>query len=117
MVTNKNEALRSRRLPIDGQQRPQIILVCHARQPGEQVFQVSQRILAVTLTGHDQGVEDRRTLAGLGVTDKQPVLLSDARGTDGVLDEVMLAATPPVPWPFVFVGPDRPASPLSIQSL
>ena len=90
MVTNKNEALRSRRLPVDGQQRPQIILVCHARQPGEQVFQESQGILAMTLTGHDQGVEDRGALAGVGVTDKQPVLLSDARGTDCVLDEVIV---------------------------
>ena len=48
MVTNKNEALRNRRLPVDGQQRPQIILVSHARQPGEQVFQESQGILAVS---------------------------------------------------------------------
>lgn len=88
MVTNKNEALRSRRLPVDGQQRPQIILVCHARQPGEQVFQVSQGLFAMTLTGHDQGVEDRGALARLGVTDKQPVLLSDARGADCILYKV-----------------------------
>ena len=81
MVTNKNEALRSRRLPVDGQQRPQIILVSHARQPGEQVFQESQGILAMTLTGHDQGVEDRGALAGVGV-DGDDVLLGGELGLE-----------------------------------
>jgi len=47
MVTNENEALRSRRLPVDGQPRPQIIRVCHARQPGEQVFPRSSRFVGI----------------------------------------------------------------------
>ena len=51
MVTIDNEALRSDSLPVDEQQRPKISLVCHARQTGKQVFQVSQGILAMTLTG------------------------------------------------------------------
>ena len=44
----------------------------------------------MALTGHDQGVKDRGALAGLGVTNKQPVLLSDARGPDRIFDEIIV---------------------------
>lgn len=77
MVTIEIEALRSGRLPVYGQQRSQIILVCHAREPGEEIFQISQGLLAVTLTGHDQGIEDRRT--------RFPRINSDAGSSDKAL--------------------------------
>jgi hypothetical protein len=45
------------RLPVYRQQRLQVVLIGHAWQPCEQVLQVSERIFAVALTGHDQRVE------------------------------------------------------------
>ena len=68
MVTNKNEALRSRRLPVDGQQRPQIILVSHARQPGEQVFQES-RYLRDSTNPYGLGAVMELNVAGNTCTD------------------------------------------------
>jgi hypothetical protein len=66
MVTNAIEALRLG-LPVDRQQRTQVVLICHRREPSEHVFEVSQRILAVPLAGDDQRVQDCGTLAGLGM--------------------------------------------------
>ena len=61
------------------EQRAQIGAIGHERQTCEQILQVRQRVLAVALAGDDQRVEDRRTPAGVGVADEQPVLLADAR--------------------------------------
>lgn len=72
------------RLPVYRQQRLQVVLIGHAWQLCEQVIQVSERILAVALTGHDQRVEDGRMLAGIGMADEQPVLLPNAGRSDRI---------------------------------
>lgn len=42
------------------------------------------------------GVEDGAALAGIGVAEEQPVLLSQGGGADGILDEVVVDLQPPV---------------------
>lgn len=49
-------------------------------------------VLAVSLTGYDDRVEDGRALAGIGMADKQPVLLADGRRSDGILDQIIVEA-------------------------
>ena len=66
------------RLPVYGQQGAQVVLIGHARQVGEDILQVCQRIFAVALARHDQRVEDGRALARIGVPDEQPVFLSES---------------------------------------
>ena len=59
-------------------------MVGHPGQAGEHVAEVGEGILAVTLAGDDEGVDDRRALAGVRMTDEEPVLLADRGGPDGV---------------------------------
>ena len=63
-------------------------MVGHLRQAREDIAQVLERIFPVALTRDDDGVDDGRALAGVGVPHEEPVLFSDARGSDGVLDQV-----------------------------
>ena len=44
----------------------------------------------MTQAGDDERVEDRGAAAGVGVADKQPVLISDRGGEDGVFDQVVV---------------------------
>ena len=77
--------LRRGRLPEARGERAKIVLIGQARQPGDDVLQVRERVLAVALAGDNQRVEDGRALVGIGVPDEQPVLLADAGRPDGVL--------------------------------
>jgi hypothetical protein len=92
MVTNEI-GLRDGRLPQARGEGAEVVAVGHSRQAGEDVPHIGHRVFAVTLARDDQRVEDRRALAGVGVPDKQPVLLSDARGPDRIFDQVIVEAT------------------------
>lgn len=70
----------ARRLPVFGQQWGEVVLIGHERQAGQHVAQVEVRILAMAQAGDDQRVKHRRTLAGFGVADEQPVFLADGGG-------------------------------------
>jgi hypothetical protein len=50
----------------------------------------------VALAGDDQRVEDRRTSAGIGVADKQPVAFANRRGPDGVFDPIIVDSGVPM---------------------
>ncbi len=73
---------------MGGQQGREIVLGRHGRQAGERVLQVGVRVVAVTLAGDEERVEDGGAVAGLRVSDEQPVLGAEFAGTDGVLDRV-----------------------------
>jgi len=63
------------RLPVDRGQGVQVVSVRQGRQPGQDVPKVGVRVFSVALAGHDDRVDDRRPLAGVGVAYKEPVLL------------------------------------------
>ena len=79
-----------RRLPARGRERAEIVLIGHSRHSREHDAQVGERVCAVALAGNDDRVDDRGALAGVGVTDEQPVFLADGRGADGIFDEVVV---------------------------
>ena len=62
----------------------------HLRQAREHVAQVGLWVDAAAAAALDEGVEDGSAMAGLGLADEQPVLLPHGRGTDGVLDPVVV---------------------------
>jgi len=65
----------SRWLPAGRCQGAQVVLVGHAGQAGEHVPHVGQRVDAAALARHDDRVDDRGAVAGVGVTDEQKILL------------------------------------------
>ena len=81
-----------RRGPVAGQQRGQVVLIGHSRQAGEHVAQVGERVLAMATARLDERVNDRRALAGIGVTDKKPVFRAELGRADGVFHEVGVQA-------------------------
>ena len=58
----------------------------------QDVAQVREGVLTVPLAGDDERVDDGRPLARGRVPDEQPVLLSDGRRPDCILDEVVVVA-------------------------
>lgn len=50
----------------------------------------------MALAGDNQRVDDPRTLAGVWVADKQPVLFANSRGPDGVFNLVVIDASFPM---------------------
>ncbi len=86
----------SRRLPMGGQQRGEIVAIGHFRQASEDVAEVSKRILAVAAARDDERVDDRGALSGVGMTNEEPVLFADGRGANGVLDRVVIEFGLPV---------------------
>ena len=62
-------------LPTSRRKRIEIVLVGHRRQAGEHVAQVSRWLDAAALARDDDRVDDRGTLAGIRMTDEEPVLL------------------------------------------
>ncbi len=92
MMTNEAMLPCAGGLPAGRSERRQIVLIGQAGQAGEEVAQVGERVLAVALAGDDKGVEDGRALAGVGMPDKQPVLLAEAGRSQRVLDEVIVEA-------------------------
>src|SRR5271165_1332766 len=77
-------------LPVDRQQGVEVVLGGHSGQAAEDVAEVGHGVDAVALTGDDDRVDDRRALAGVGVADKQPVLLADRRRSDRIFNEVVV---------------------------
>src|SRR5690606_15444898 len=55
------------------------------------------RVDVVTPAGGDDRVKNGRTVARLGMSDEEPVFLSDGGGADGVFDQVI-----------VYLGPAQP---------
>ena len=58
MVTNEATGLGRGRLTAGGSELAQVVLVGHAGQPGQEVAQGGERVLAVALAEDDQRVED-----------------------------------------------------------
>jgi hypothetical protein len=63
-----------RRLPPGWGERGEVVLFGRRRQAREEVAHVDQRIDAATLAGDHDGVNDGRTLAGVGMSDEKPIL-------------------------------------------
>jgi len=59
MVTIETASLRRPGKPVAGKQQAQVVAVGHARQAGEKVFKVRERVLAVALAGDDERVDDQ----------------------------------------------------------
>ena len=64
--------------------------VGHRGKPGEHVAQVGVRIDAAAAATLDNGVEDGAALAGIGIAQEQPVLLTESGRPDGVFHEVVV---------------------------
>ena len=92
VVTNES-GLRDGGLPQPRGEGAEVVAIGHPRQASEDIPHIGHRIFAVTLARDDQRVEDGRTLAGIGMPYKQPVLFSDARRPDRIFDEVIVEAT------------------------
>ena len=90
MVPFEKDYFRLRSFPVCGSEGVEVVAVRHSREAGEDVAQVSKRVDAAALARYDDRVDDRRTLAGIRVSYKQPVFLSDGRWPDGVFDKVVI---------------------------
>jgi len=69
------------------------LAVGHVGQPGEDVFQISIRVEVAPPTAFDDGINDGAAFTGIRIPDKEPVLLADGGGADGVF----YAETPIMP--------------------
>ena len=65
-----------------------------SREPGEDIEEVGVGVNTVTAAGFHDGVEDCRFLPCLSRPDKEPVLFSYSRGSDGILDEIVVDLHP-----------------------
>ncbi len=88
MVTIAKSPLRG--LPVDREQRLQVVLVRQLWQPGQDVPQVGERVFAMPLAGYDDRVDDGGALAGVGMADEEPVLFSNRRRADGIFNQVVV---------------------------
>lgn len=61
-----------------------------ARHALEEVAQVYEGVFPVALAGDDERVEDGHALAGVGMSDEEPVFLADGRGDYRVFDQVVV---------------------------
>lgn len=87
-VARDRELGRGWGLPRAGQKRTEIILGGHRGQAREHVLQIGVRIVAAALAAHDERVDDRRAVAGVGLANEEPVLRAEFARADGVLDRV-----------------------------
>ena len=62
-------------LPVDRRQSVQVEAVRQCGQPVEDVAQVGVGVFPVALAGDDDRVDDGGALAGIGMSDKEPVFL------------------------------------------
>lgn len=76
--------------PACWQQRFDLILVGHARQTRQHIFEILARIDAQATAVLHHGVDDRGFFSRVLRSDEQPVLRSQLGGTDGVFDEVVV---------------------------
>ena len=61
--------------PVCRGQGVEVVTGRHRWEPGKDVAKVSERIDAAALAGYDDRVDDRRALASVRVSDKQPIFL------------------------------------------
>jgi len=83
MVPIKKDGSRLSGFPVSRGQGVEVVAGRHCREPGEDVAQVNEGIYATALAGYHDRVDDRRSLAGVRVTDKEPVFLLYGRWPDG----------------------------------
>src|ERR1017187_7184704 len=79
-------------LPVCRGKGVQVVPGGHGGESGEDVPHVGQGIDASALAGYYDRVDDRRTLAGIGMADEEPVFLADGRGSNRVLDQIVVEA-------------------------
>ena len=70
--------------------------VGHVRQAGQHVPKIGIGIDAPASATLDEGVKDGAALTGLSLADEEPVLFSERRRADGVLDQVIVDLQTPV---------------------
>ena len=75
-----------------GQERAEVVSGGQGRQAAEQVTEIVVGIESVAQTAHDERVEGRGVIAGVGMTDKEPVLHAEFARADGVFDGVGVEA-------------------------
>ena len=72
--------VRRRWFPIGWRQGGDVVLVRHRRKPGEEIFDVDERIDAVAQARHDDRINNRRALARLGGAMNSPFFFPSAEG-------------------------------------
>src|ERR1700733_3773485 len=72
------------------------LMVLHVGQACEHILEVSVGIKAPTPAGFDEGVNDGGPFSGIGLPDKEPVLLSQGRWPDGIFDQVVVDLHPAI---------------------
>jgi hypothetical protein len=63
--------------------------VGHVWQAGEDILEIRVRVESTPAAAFDDGVNDGTAFTSIGIADKEPVLLADGGGPDGILDKVM----------------------------
>jgi len=64
--------------------------VGHRGQPGKHVAQIGMGIDAAAAATLDNGVEDGAAFAGIGIAEEEPVLFSERRRSNRVLDQIII---------------------------
>lgn len=77
-------------LPSGRGQRCEVVLVGHRGQAPEHITKVLEGVLAVALTGDDEGVDDRGALSRLGMADEEPVFPPEDGRPDRILNEIVV---------------------------
>ena len=67
------------------------------RQPVEDIAEIALRVDAAAPATEQQGINYRAAPPGLWMTDEQPATPSHRRGTDGILDEIVVDFKTTVP--------------------
>ena len=65
-------------------------MVGHPGQPGQHVLEIGVGIEVPAAAGFNDGVNDGAAFSGISLAHKEPVLLADGRGPDGVFDQVVV---------------------------
>ena len=78
--------------PVARQEWLEVVTRGHLRKTRQDIAEVGQRILAVSLARDDQRVDDGRALAGVRMTDEEPVLFADARRANRIFYAVIVQA-------------------------
>lgn len=70
--------------------------VGHVGQAGENFTKISKRVKTASPTVFDDGVNDGAGLAGVGITDEEPVFVANGGGANGVFDQVIVNLHPAI---------------------
>ena len=66
------------------------LAIGHVGKACEHFTKISERVKTATAAVFNDGINDGAALTGIGITDEEPVLFSDGRGTNGVFYEVVV---------------------------